>query len=275
MTSFVTRADVTRDVRALGVVPGDVVMVHAAVSAVGPLLNGPDAVVGGLLDAVSPGGTVLAYTDWDARHDELVDDAGRVPDAWRPHVPPFDARTSRAIRDHGVLPEFLRTWPGALRSGNPGASVAALGADAEHFTRDHPLQFGYGVDSPLARLVAAEGKVLMLGAPWDTMTLVHHAEHLADVPGKRTVHFETPVATPSGTAWIEQHEFDTSDPTIPGMDEDFLGRVVTDFVAADESGEHHVTGRVGAAESLVVDAAPMCRFAVHWLETWAAEHGEP
>ena len=29
------------------------------------------------------------------------------------------------------LAEFLRTWPGARRSGNPDASVAALGARAE------------------------------------------------------------------------------------------------------------------------------------------------
>lgn len=273
--ALVTRADVARDARALGIRPGDVVMVHAAISAVGPLLGGPDAVIGGLLDALSPGGTLLAYTDWDSRHDELVDDSGRVPDAWRPHVPPFDARTSRAIRDHGVLPEFLRTWPGTLRSGNPGASVAALGAEAARFTDDHPLDHGYGQDSPLARLVAAHGKVLMLGAPWDTMTLLHHAEHLADVPGKRVIRFETPFATPAGTVWRVQEEVDTSDPVLVGLTDDYFATVVGDHLASDPSGEHHARGRVGAAPSLVVDAAAMCRFAVHWIETWAAEHPDP
>lgn len=272
--ALVTRADVTRDARALGIGPGDVVMVHAAVSAVGPLLNGPDAVIGGLLDAVSPGGTLLAYTDWDARHDELVDESGRVPDAWRRHVPPFDPRTSRSIRDHGVLPEFLRTWPEAVRSGNPGASVAALGAEARRFTDDHPLDYGYGTDSPLARLVEARGKVLMLGAPWDTMTLVHHAEHLADVPDKRVVRFETPFATASGTEWRTQEEFDTCDPVVEGLAPDFIGRVVADFVQAEDSVGHRAEGLVGAAPSLLVDAAPMCRFAVRWLEARVADHRE-
>jgi aminoglycoside 3-N-acetyltransferase len=31
-------------------------------------------------------------------------------------LPPFDPRTSRARREYGVLPEFLRTTPGAARA---------------------------------------------------------------------------------------------------------------------------------------------------------------
>ena len=101
-------------------------------------MNGPDAVIGGLLDATAPGGTVLAYTDWDARYDELLEPDGRVAEDWRAHAPPFDAAASRAGRSNGALPEFLRTWPGARRSGNPGASVPALRARAEGLTAGHP-----------------------------------------------------------------------------------------------------------------------------------------
>jgi aminoglycoside 3-N-acetyltransferase len=61
---FRTRASLRRDVERLGVRPGDAVMVHAAMSRVGRMLNGPDALIGALLDASSPGGTILAYTDW-------------------------------------------------------------------------------------------------------------------------------------------------------------------------------------------------------------------
>ena len=48
----------------------------------------------------------MAYTDWDARYHELLDADGRVSEAWRAHVPPFDPAASRATRDNGVLPEF-------------------------------------------------------------------------------------------------------------------------------------------------------------------------
>ena len=74
---FLTRADLRVDLERLGLRPGDAVLAHGALSKVGRLLNGPDAVIGALLDAVSPGGTVLAYTDWDARYDELLDADGR------------------------------------------------------------------------------------------------------------------------------------------------------------------------------------------------------
>jgi aminoglycoside 3-N-acetyltransferase len=260
-----TRADLTADLRALGLAPGDAVIAHGALRRVGPLIDGPDTVVGALLDAVSPGGTVLTYTDWQAPYTDLLDDDGSLPERWRAHVPPFDPASSHAIRDNGALPEFLRQWPGARRSGSPGASVAALGARAEWFTADHPLDYGYGPGSPLARLVAAGGKVAMIGAPWDTMTLLHHAEHLADLPAKRIARYEVPFATPEGTVWRTVEEFDTADPVVEAFDDDYFATIVTAFVAAG----HGRTGRVGDADTLVVDAPAVCAFAVRWMEEHA------
>jgi len=260
-TSFHTRADLRADLE-LGLMTGDIVMAHGALSRVGRMLNGPDALIGALLDATSPGGTVLAYTDWDARYDELLDPDGRVPAAWRPHVPPFDAATSRAARDNGILPEFLRTWPGAHRSVSPGASVAALGAQADWIVADHPLDYGYGPGSPLARLVSAGGKVLLVGAPLDAMTLLHHAEHLAQIPGKRVIRYEVPFATRGGVEWRMVEEFDTADPFVDGLDDDYFATIVTEFLA----GGHGAQGPVGEAPSVLVDAAPITAFAVNWLE---------
>lgn len=261
-TSFVTRASLAADLARLGLAPGDAVMVHAAVSKVGRLLDGPDTIIAALSDAVGPNGTVLAYADWEARYEDLVDEDGRVPPEWREHIPPFDPRRSRAIRDNGVLPEFLRTTPGARRSGNPGASVVALGAKADWFTADHPIDYGYGEGSPLARLVAVGGKVLMLGAPLDTLTLLHHAEHLADIPGKRIRRIEVPFATSDGTQWRMIEEFDTGDPIVAGLAEDYFAEIVTEFLASGQGRQ----GLVGAAPSVLVDAAAITAFGVNWLE---------
>jgi len=63
--------------------------------------------------------------------------------------------------------------------------VVAIGALAEWITADHPYQFGYGEGSPFDKIVQANGQVLMLGAPLDTITLLHYAEHMARIPGKR------------------------------------------------------------------------------------------
>lgn len=259
---FVTRARLRADLQRLGIVEGDTVMVHAAMSRVGRLLNGPDALIGALLDAVGPAGTLMAYTDWDAAYDELLDDAGRVPPEWRAHVPAFDPAASRAIRDNGVLAEFVRTTPGALRSGNPGASVAAIGARARWLTEDHPLDYGYGEGSPFAKLVEAGGRVLMVGAPLDTMTLLHHAEHLACLPGKRVRRYEVPLAMPAGVVWRMIEEYDTSGPVIEGLADDCFARIVEAFLDAG----HGRRGRIGEADAVLVEAAPICVFAVAWLE---------
>lgn len=259
---FRTRADLRVDLEHLGVGPGDTVMAHAALRRVGRMLNGPDALIGALLDATSPGGTVLAYTDWDARYDELLEPDGRVAESWRDHVPPFDAAASRAARDNGALSEFLRTYPGARRSGNPGASVAALGARADWITADHPLDYGYGEGSPLAKLVAVKGKVLMVGAPLDAMTLLHHAEHLARIPNKRVCRYEVPFATSSGVRWRMTEEFDTSDPVVAGLDDDYFATIVTAFLAEG----HGAQGMIGAAPSVLVEAVAITAFAVDWLE---------
>lgn len=259
---FIARAALAADLSRLGLEPGDAVMVHAATSRLGRLLNGPDALIGALADAVGPAGTLLAYADWDARYEELLDADGCVPAEWREHVPPFDPVTSRAVRDNGVFPEFLRTTPGARRSGNPGASMVAFGARAAWFTADHPLDYGYGPGSPLAKLVAAGGKVLMLGAPLDTMTLLHHAEHLAQIPGKRVKRVEVPLAMPTGTLWRMVEEFETGEPVVAGLADDYFRTIVEEFLASGRGRR----GTVGEAQAVMVDAAAIVAFAVRWLE---------
>lgn len=264
-----TRASLAADLRRLGLAAGDLVLVHAAFRRVGPVLGGPDTLIAALRDVVGEAGTLAAYVDWHVDHGDLLDAEGRVRPEWREHVPPFDPRTARAIRDHGVLAEFLRTTPGALRSANPGASVAALGARAGWLTADHPLDYGYGPGSPLARLVEAGGRVLVIGAPLDTMTLLHHAEHLARLPGKRIRRMEVPFATEAGTVWRMVEEFETGEPVVAGLAEDYFAEVVCDFLATGQGRE----GPVGGAPSVLVDAAPMCAFGVAWLERWAGRPG--
>jgi aminoglycoside 3-N-acetyltransferase len=257
-----TRASLRADLARLGLRPGDLVMVHAAMRQVGRILGGPDALIGAVLDATAPSGTIVVYTDWDASYEDLLDERGRVPDEWRAHVPPYDPRASRAIRDNGVIAEFVRTWPGAIRSASPGPSVAAVGARAEWLAADHPIDYGYGERSPLAKLVAAGGRVLMAGAPLETMTLLHHAEHLARIPGKRIKRVEVPFATPTGVHWRMVEEFDTGSPIVEGLDEEYFATVVADFLASGRG----VQGPLGSATATLVNAAEIVPFAVQWLE---------
>jgi aminoglycoside 3-N-acetyltransferase len=260
---FATRASLAADLRRLGLGPGDTVMVHAAVGRLGAVMGGPDTVIAALRDVTGPEGTIVAYTDWNADYEAVLDVVGRVPQEWRAHVVPFDPLTSRAVRDYGIFPEFLRTTHGAFRSGNPGASVAAIGRLADDLTHDHPLDYGYGSGSPLERLVQVGGKVLLLGAPRDSLTLLHYAEYLARLPEKRIRRVEVPLASRDGTVWRMIEEFETGLPVVDGLDEDYFAVVVDDFL----KGGQGRTGRVGLADCVLVEAAAIVPFAVDWLET--------
>jgi aminoglycoside 3-N-acetyltransferase len=261
--AIATRASLATDLAALGLAAGDAVLVHAALRRVGPILGGPDMLIAALRDVIVPQGTVLAYTDWQGQDGELADAAVYGDPSMRQEMPPFDPLASRATRDNGAFPELLRTTPGARRSGNPGASMAALGGRADWFTTDHALDYGYGPQSPFGKLVASGGKTLLLGAPRDTMTLLHHAEHLADIPGKRIRRYEAPILVEGRTVWRPFEEFDTSDPVVEGLPDDYFATIVTAFLATGRGHE----GKVGEAPSVLVEAAEIVPFAVDWLET--------
>jgi aminoglycoside 3-N-acetyltransferase len=225
-----TRSSLRADLAALGIAPGDAVFVHAGLRAVGPVVGGADMIIAALRDAVGAQGTVLAYADWQGMDGVLRDETLFADPAIRAEMPPFDPRSSRATRDNGSFPELLRTTPGALRSGNPGASCVAIGGRAAFFVADHALDYGYGPDSPFGELVAAEGKVLMLGAPLDTMTLLHHAEHLADIPGKPVRRYEAPILVDGETVWRQFEEFNTSDPIVSSLPDDYFAIIVESFL---------------------------------------------
>jgi aminoglycoside 3-N-acetyltransferase len=250
-----TRRSLRADLEALGLEPGDAVLTHAALRKVGRILGGPDALIDAIMDVIGPHGTLLGYCDWQGQDDideypELSDDA-----------PPFDPARSRSTRDNGAFPELLRTTPGALRSGSSGASVAALGGRATWFIADHALNYGYGPDSPFGKLVASGGKTMLIGAPRDTMTLLHHAEHIAQFPNKRVRRYRYPMLVEGKKVWVETEEFDTSN--VPdGLDEDYFATIVAAFLATGRGR----TGRIGQADTVLVRADEIVPFAVRWIE---------
>ncbi len=215
-------------------------MVHASMRAVG---GRAEDVVRALLDAVGPDGMLVAYVDF-------------APTADIPH---FDLAASPAAADHGVLAEVIRRWPGAVRSANPGASVVAIGPGAQWLCPDHPLRFGYGPGSPLAKLTDANGKVLLLGSHFDHVTLLHYAEHLARLTDKRIV--RDTVRTTSGDELCIE-EFDTSRGVVDRMPEAYFDEIVRAFVDAGGA----IAGRVGGAKSHVMAARDLVSFAVEKME---------
>ena len=99
------------------------------------------------------------------------------------------------------------------------------------------------------------------------MTLLHHAEAIATAPGKRTVTFEIPVATPDGVERRTYTDIDTSRGAYRYEDLDlpFEDEFTTIGTAALEAGIG-TTGTVGAATCHLFPAAELVRFAVDWID---------
>jgi aminoglycoside 3-N-acetyltransferase len=261
---LVTRERIAADLAELGVAAGDTVMLHAAVGAIGWIVGGPDRVLGAVLDVVGETGTLLMYVGWDGSPYDVTIGVPKLPPALAEAWPAYDPETSRAVRDWGVLAEYLRTWPGARRSAHPDSSFAAVGAKADELTRDHPLQYGMGPGSPLAKLCEAEGKVVLLGSPLSNVTLLHHAEHLAEVLNKGIVRYWAPILRDGEKTWVEIEEFNTGGQgTLPWFGPtDMFEAIVRGYL---QEGRGRV-GHVGAAQSYLLDAAGLTEYAVGWIE---------
>lgn len=260
-----SRAGLVADLRRLGVAYGDTVMVHASLKSVGPVDGGPAELACALLEAVGPEGTILAYVSWDRSPYEETLNGAQLDPAAKSAWPAFDPASAGVYIGFGALNAYLVALPGARRSGNPDASVVAVGRVAEKLTAEHRLDSGYGPGSPMERLVGLGGKVLLLGAPPSTVTVLHYAEAIAPIDGKRRVTTEMPLLDADGNkVWHRAEDFDSNgilDCYAIEGEADAVERIARDYLAL---GRHH-SGRVGRAASILVDARDIVDYGVKWL----------
>ena len=264
-----SRAGLADDFKRLGVEPGDAVMLHASVRAVGEVAGGPDQIHLALKDALTPAGTLLMYAGCPRHYDEVGRGILTLEEEQEviAHLPPFDAHTARSARDHGVLVEMFRTYPGT-RVNHHVARFAAWGRYAEHLVSEQPWNYAFGAGSALERFVRLDGKVLLLGSDHDAVTLLHYAEHVGDFPGKRVARYLVPIDEEGRRVWRPQEEFDTSDAGAhPNWPERFFARL-TDTYLARAGG---AVTRVGAAESVLFSARGLVEFALEVMRATAAD----
>jgi aminoglycoside 3-N-acetyltransferase len=264
-----SRQQLAADLRALGVAPGDVVMAHASVRAIGAIAGGPDEIHLALKEALTPAGTLLMY----ASCPQYVDEVGRGNLSPREErevldkLPAFDAATARAARDNGALVEFFRTYPGACVNDHV-ARFVACGRQAAYLFSSQPWNYAFGRDSALDRFVTLDGKILLLGCDHDTVTFLHYVEHVADIADRRVARFKVPVNETGVRVWRDMEEYDTSAAGAHANWPDrFFARIVDSYLAA--SGNRG--GRVGDAPSFLFAARELLAFAMPLMERVAAD----
>lgn len=258
-----TVASIVEDLRRLGVRDGDLLMVHVSMRRVGPVEGGADGLVDALDLAVGPTGTVLVNTG-------VADELGWVngrPEHERAallaEAEVFDHRTTPSDPDNGVFAEVLRVREGTVPGDHPEGRLVARGAGAAELVADIPWDDYYGPGSPLERLVQRGGKVLRLGADIDTVTLLHYAEYLVDLPAKRRVRRHRRVHGPSGPEVRALECLDDSAGIVaqPPGTADYFGSILTEYLRTGRAS----VGTVGSASSELIDAADLVDVAVGWM----------
>ena len=110
-----TPTQLRADLRALGVEPGSVLMVHTALSKVGFIPGGAQAMIEALLDVLGPGGTLVMPAFSASITDPQFWTNPPVPEEWWPTIreetPAYDGRKT-PTRMLGIVAELFRTWPG-------------------------------------------------------------------------------------------------------------------------------------------------------------------
>jgi aminoglycoside N3'-acetyltransferase len=266
-----SRAELADDFRRLGVAPGDPIMLHASVRAVGEVAGGPDQIHLALKDALTTDGTLIMYASCPAYYDEVG--RGHLSTEQKRELldklPPFDPQTARCQRDNGTLVELLRTYPGSLV--NPHvARFVIWGKSASHLVSSQPWDYAFGRGSVLDRFVALGGKILLLGCDHDTVTFLHYAGHIVDIPGKGVATYKVPVEENGTRVWREMEEFDTSDAGAhPNWPARFFARIVNIYMAQTKDRG----GRVGGAPSVLMDASGLLDFALRVMKAVAADSG--
>lgn len=178
----VTRQALVRDLRRLGVVGGDTLLVHASLRSIGCVDGGAAAVVAALREAIGAGGNLVVPA--------ATEENSMTSRAHRARIKSMTPEEVKAYRDRdmpafhrdmpsgmGAVAEAVRTAEGAVRSDHPQSSFAAVGPAAEYLMADHRMESHYGEDSPLGKLYKMDARVLLIGAGYRACTAFHLAEY--------------------------------------------------------------------------------------------------
>lgn len=159
-----TQSQLEVALRVVGVRAGDGLLVHSALQFLGKPEQGEATYLKALQAVLGPTGTIAVPTfNFALARGEDYDPA---------------ATPSEGM---GILSEFVRQQPTALRTTHPMQSLAILGARAAELAAlDTPSAFDDG--SAFDRMLALDFKLLLLGADIQAASIVHYSEQRAVVP---------------------------------------------------------------------------------------------
>lgn len=238
-----TFATLTDKLGRLGIQPGDRLLVHSSMKAIGPVEGGADTVVDALLHVVRDGLLLLPTHTWQG---------------WNNRDGIFDPQTEPSCV--GLLTELFRRRGGVIRSWHPTHSIAGFGADAASFLAgEERTRTPCPRDGCWGRLHDIGARILFLGAPLRTNTFLHSVEEWHDIPDRlAAVPTLFRIRAPDGTL-IDCPQFRHS--SSHGDVSQNYGKLEREMLGLGIARE----GRVGDARCVLCEARPMAELAGGYL----------
>jgi aminoglycoside 3-N-acetyltransferase len=264
-----TREALVSDLWALGVRPGQTLLVHASLSAIGWVDGGPATVVAALLDSVGGTGTIVMPTTTEensttsrAHLKRIAGMSPREVSEYRAQMPAFD-KLLTPTTGSGRIAEALRTTPGAVRSDHPQSSFAAIGTRAERLMAGHRLTSHLGEESPLAALYGlGDVAILLLGVGYETCSALHLAEYrYTGMPPTRI--YECVISADGVRRWVSYCDVILNDAEF-GL----IGLQAEKGIKA----RRWRGGRVGNAQCRLVSLCDLVDFATGWMARYRCEY---
>lgn len=255
----VTVETLEKDLKALGVKPGMILLVHSSLSSLGWVCGGPVAVIVALENVLRTYGTLVMPTHSGGLSDPEGWEHPPVPKSWwepiRKSMPPYDPDFT-PTRGVGVIPEVFRKQRDVIRSAHPHLSFAAWGENCFKIVQNHSLENGLGEASPLARIYDLDGWVMLIGADHDANTSLHLAEYRAEYRTKKTAVMSAPVLIQGHRRWLKFDDIDFYTDDFIEIGKAFRKKYPRDII----------TGKVGNAETQLFPQRLCVDFAVTWME---------
>ena len=165
----VTKGQITRGFRSLGLKKGDIIGAHSSLSSFGCVAGGADAVVDAMLETVGETGSVVVPSYSNNRERlQVPPDERAMGVTWKSRILPFDPKTEACWT--GKIPDTFWRRPEALRGAQRLHSLSAIGPHANELIQGwHALR-------------ELDGYILLLGVTLRCCSSMHLAEEHVQLP---------------------------------------------------------------------------------------------
>ena len=163
-----SKEDLKAQLRQMGILPTDTVLIHTSMKAIGQVEDGPDGVLDAFCEYLTDGLFLVPTHTWDEVHQDS---------------PYYDVRTQ--MPNVGIITQKAAFRKDGVRSLHPTHSMWAWGADAAEFVKGEenalsPTPKGFCWDKVADR----KAKILLIGVENDKNTFIHSIEERLELPDR-------------------------------------------------------------------------------------------